>query len=170
MGLGIRPFTLPGYKFGHWVCESTLRYSSSYKSIVVLPLALFLASSIIVILVSYTLDWFLLLLVSWRSRFGEPLSGGRNYIQDALLSHRLHRLLQLHRIAVEKSYDIEFRGTADTVPQFPGHLEAPLYGVSVRSSDLTEEVNLDGERFATIVSNRDETDVGWQDYHLRNIL
>jgi hypothetical protein len=68
-------------------------------------------------------------------------------LKRALLANYLRGVLQLHRIAVEKTYGYRFARTARNIPV--GQSEAPIYGVQAQKEELVDEEPdiVDRERF-----------------------
>jgi hypothetical protein len=143
-GYGVKLPAWPGFKFGHWVCESTLRTSAIYTSFGVIQLSILLAFCVLIILISYALVPVLGVIVSKKSKSKHGLGGTTSHIRNQLLRHQLHNMLQLHRIAVEKTYLVEFTGTGDTIPRPVGIHPAPIYGMRRRDTSGTEWEELQG--------------------------
>jgi hypothetical protein len=121
-GFGVVPIqSLEGLV--HWVCSSTLRMSSTYTSINFAGVIGLLILSLIIVTASFTLRPILLFL------FRRSKGTAKLRLQRAMLADRLRGVLQLHRIAVEKTYGYRFSDTASQVPV--GRSEAPIYGVKV---------------------------------------
>ena len=107
----------------HWVCSSTLRMSSAYTAVNFAGVLGLIILSVAIIAASFLLRPTLLFIVR-RSKGAVKVT-----LQRAILADRLRGVLQLHRIAVEKTYGHRFSDTASQVPV--GRSEAPIYGVKV---------------------------------------
>ena len=66
------------------------------------------------------------------------ISSATSHIHYQLLRHRLHKMLQLHRIAAEATYHYEFTETSKTIPEPVQNQCAPVYGVRYRYTELEE--------------------------------
>jgi hypothetical protein len=133
----------PGSQFGHWACESTLRNSNTSTSFGVVQLAILLTGCVIVISISYVIDPILNAVVSRKANSKSGLGAKTSHIRNQLLRHRLHSTLQLHRIAIEKTYGTVFTRTLETIPEPVDIQSAPAYGLKRRqaSSIEAEELN-----------------------------
>ena len=111
-----------------WVCDGTLRFSTDYTSVKLVNLITVILLVIIITGTSYGLQP---LLGYWASR-SRHKKAWKEALEDRYVSLSLHGLLQLHRIAVEKSTHPmqEFDGCLDTIPRIKGGGagEAPIYG------------------------------------------
>ena len=107
----------------HWVCFSTLRISSTYTSLDIAGLIGIIILSITIITASFTTRPILAFVIR-RSSKARFLT-----LKRALLANRLRRVLQLHRIAVEKTYGHRLADTAGQV--LGGGTKAPIYGLKV---------------------------------------
>jgi hypothetical protein len=114
-GYGVQPFPPSPNEPQHWVCSSTLRTSSKYTSINLNALIVMLSICAFVICLSYALEP-LLGLISW-SRKMTPSRAWKAAIREAVVAHDLHHVLQLHRIAFEKTYSVKFTNTRGLVPK-----------------------------------------------------
>jgi hypothetical protein len=132
-GFGVLPIaSLEGKE--HWVCSTTLRTSTTYKSLNLSALICLGVLSFCIILASFTLKRILLFIVR---RFS---GAGRTKLKRALLAKNLRAVLQLHRIAVEKTYGHRFSDTAGSIPV--GEAEAPIYGVKADEEFADEDQDM----------------------------
>jgi hypothetical protein len=116
----------------HWVCSSTLRMSSTHTSINFAGVIGLLILSLAIITASFTFRRILLFL------FRRSKGTAKLRLQQAMLADRLRGVLQLHRIAVEKTYGYRFSDTASQVPV--GRSKAPIYGVKVDEESRDESL------------------------------
>jgi hypothetical protein len=142
-GDGVDPFYLPPAENDsstpqlHWVCRNTLRIAPEYQSLNFIAFIIILALSTFIIGMSYAIQPTL----SFGMRYFSKTRRNQSILQ-AILSLRLHDLLQIHRIAVEKTYGVRFRGTTDDVP-VPDSTESPFYGVMCTDESM-EDVMWEG--------------------------
>ena len=167
-GFGVSP--IPSLEGGvHWVCSQTLRMSSAYTSLNFAALIGLVVLAIIIIILSFTVEPILFYLVSRTSRAGKVFYLN---LKRARLAQALRTVLQLHRIAVEKTYGYRFSHLA--------RHEAPIYGVKAEQeddvigrevlygSDLEDGTNSPGSRtlYATMLETEEER---IEDYELRQL-
>lgn len=108
-----------------WVCDSTLRYSSEHTSVKLSNLVIILLLVSIITAISYGL----------QPLFGYCVDIVRRKLwsyslEDRFISLSLHGLLQLHRIAVEKTTGQKFEYYLRSIPiiEGGGAGEVPRYG------------------------------------------
>jgi hypothetical protein len=139
-GFGIKPLPATQGQM-HWVCSSTLISSASFTSLNLNAVVILLLSSILIIASTYAA-----VPILWRFSSlnhvekGNPVSPQKKPAQEAVLALCLHQVLQLHRIAVEKTYKTRFQNTTGTVPIPETGRIVPIYGVS-RGCDLLGDEN-----------------------------
>jgi hypothetical protein len=137
----------------------------------VVQLAILLTGCVIVISISYVIDPILNVVVSRKANSKAGLGAKTSHIRNQLLRHRLHTTLQLHRIAIEKTYDIVFTGTQETIPETVNQQSAPEYGLKrIQASgieaeelqntpgDIDRGSDADGDfngEYATMIKERD---------------
>jgi hypothetical protein len=138
-GFGIRPLPAKQGRM-HWVCSNTLISSASFTSLNLNAVLLLLVSSILIIAGSYAAQPILWRFSSLnRVEKGKPAAPQKKATQEAVLALCLHGVLQLHRIAVEKTYKMRFQNTTGTVPVPETGKIVPTYGVSIGGDLLGDE-------------------------------
>jgi hypothetical protein len=141
-GYGSLP--LPTYGGGeHWVCSNTLYSTSAYTSIKLDALVVIVLLCVFTIILSFLVQPFLTIVS--RTRNEQRRGPWKEAVQNALIALSMHDAIQLHRIAVEKTYNILFRKTTSYMPTALEPLSvAPKYGMKhlqlLSGSHVSEDV------------------------------
>ena len=159
-------------KVHHFVCDSTLHFTSDYTTVNFVALLILTAIMSFIILISYAVTPVLRYMISRNcSPFESNLS-------QAYVSQRLRLVLQLHRIVVEETNNVKFTKTLDSVPRLQkGAVSlAPKYGIKIRDDEdvdirepentpnkITAQIrNGHSKYYATAVNNNDNVVTGWK--------